>query len=434
MSQRKDALTGLLHRDGFAAGVERHLAAAGDEPLRAMLVIDVKGLARINDMLGHARGDEALQAIAQRLRQRLPADALAGRLEDHRFALWVHDHDAQTIDRMILSLQLAVSEPLLIAGMEFQLRSAVGIAHHPEHGPSAGDLLRKAGMAATLAPAKYSSSYQYFDPSMDDSLSKHDAIERALRRAMEQGQIVPHYQPIVNLHTSHIRGCEALARCTDADSLLQRADEFIPVAEESGLIYALSDYLLQQACQDACEWPDDITLSFNVSPVLLHDKDFADRFLRIVTQTGFQASRIEVEITESALVHDVSQANTALNQLKQAGVRLALDDFGTGCSSLQHLQCFKVNRLKIERAFIDRVFHDTESAAIVKSLVALGRELNVSLTAEGVEDARQRRFLEEVGCDEIQGFLISAAVSAEDIKTVLSQSRRPGFPDAKGLA
>lgn len=431
---RKDALTGLLNRDGFATGVERTMAANIDGTLHAMLVIEVRGLARINDVLGHARGDEALQAIAHRLRRLLPPGALAGRLENHRFALWMQGESAAAIDRVVPVLQQAISQPLLIAGMEFQLRSTIGIALHPEHSQAAGDLLRKAGIAATLALAKYGSSCQLFHPSMDDSLSKRVAIERTLRRAMERGQIVPYYQPIMDLRDGHIRGCEALARCTYADPLLQKADQFIPIAEETGLIYALSDDLLKRACTDAKEWPPHVALSFNVSPVLLHEKDFAGRFLHLVMQAGFQPDRLEVEITESAWVHDIYQANATLERLKHAGVRLALDDFGTGCSSLQHLQCFKVNRLKIEKTFIDRVFHDTESAAIVKSLVALGRELKVSLTAEGVEDARQRRFLEDVGCDEIQGFLISAAIPAEEIKAFLVQSQYRGFSTANGLA
>jgi len=246
---------------------------------------------------------------------------------------------------------------------------------------------------------------------MDHHVRERDRIERALRRAIEEQAVVPFYQPLIDLKSGSVRGFEALARWHD-DELGEIAPQrFIPVAEDTGLIGPLTDFLLTRALDDAKAWPASIELAINVSPVLLRDPGFGIRILARLNRAGFPPHRLELEITESALVRDLDAAQATLGSLHDAGVRIALDDFGTGYSSLYHLRNFKLDRIKIDRSFVAAMTTDSDSAAIVKALIGLGSGLGLDVTAEGVETAEQQQVLLEDGCELAQGFLFSRAIS-----------------------
>jgi len=296
----------------------------------------------------------------------------------------------------------------------------------PQDGIEPIDLLRKADIALYPAKAQGRSALCFFEQKMDVHVRERHQIEQELMAALECGGVAPYYQPLIDLKTKKVRGCEALARWNR--SLLQTMgpERFIPIAEDSGLIGPLTDYLLERACRDAASWPPDVALSFNVSPVLLRDSGFPVRVLSVLARTGVAPTRLELEITESAIVRDLGAAQAILGTLRDAGVRIALDDFGTGYSSLYHLRNFKVNRLKIDRSFIESMATDRDSAAIVRALVGLGEGLGLEVTAEGVETQEQARLLEEQGCDQVQGFLYSEAVSGVDVLAMLSRTAWAG--------
>jgi EAL domain-containing protein (putative c-di-GMP-specific phosphodiesterase class I) len=242
-----------------------------------------------------------------------------------------------------------------------------------------------------------------------------------LRHAVAGGDIKPHYQPSADLATGRITSFEALARWHHNVLGDVPPDRFIPLAEDSGLIRELSDQLLRTACREACRWPEDVTLSFNVSAVQLRDSSFGLRVLAILGETGLAPGRLEIEVSENALVRDFRGAEAALGALRQTGVRIALDDFGTGYSSLYHLRNFKVDRIKIDRTFVESMTEEGESAAIVRALLGLGHGLGVKVTAEGIESADQRDALIREGCDEGQGFLFNRALSAEEAQALFDE-------------
>jgi EAL domain-containing protein (putative c-di-GMP-specific phosphodiesterase class I) len=262
---------------------------------------------------------------------------------------------------------------------------------------------------------------------MDAQVRERARLESELRRAVTAGDIAVHYQPQVDLTNGQLTGFEALARWHHPEWGDVPPERFIPVAEECGLIDELGRKVLYRACADAVTWSGGETVSVNVSPVQLHSADFAQTVENVLLETGLAANRLELEITENTLVRDLQAAQTALSGLREKGVRIALDDFGTGYSSLYHLRNFKVDRIKIDRSFVEAMDTEAESAAIVRALLGLGHGLGVKVTAEGVEDATQRQALINQGCDDAQGFYFSPALSNEDTKAL---SLRHGTTDA----
>ncbi|MGT2504746.1 putative bifunctional diguanylate cyclase/phosphodiesterase (plasmid) [Bradyrhizobium guangxiense] len=277
--------------------------------------------------------------------------------------------------------------------------------------------MRRADIALYRAKSSHS-DFRFFEASMDDQVRERAMIETELRLGIANGDIQPYYQPTVDLETGTIIGFEVLARWTHKFLGEVPPGRFIPVAEDCGLICELGDHLLATACRDAYKWPNDMTLSFNVSPVQLRTSTFGLRVLAILGETGFPPNRLEIEITENTLVSDLNTAKTALGLLREVGVRIALDDFGTGYSSLYHLRNFKIDRIKVDRSFVENMGGESASAAIVQALLGLGHGLGVQVTAEGIENAEQRRALISAGCDQGQGFLFSAAIPAAEAQAL----------------
>jgi predicted signal transduction protein with EAL and GGDEF domain len=308
----------------------------------------------------------------------------------------------------------AVAEPFHIAGTETALGVGIGIAVAPDDGTAADALVRRADLALYRAKADGRSFTRFFEPAMDAHVERRTAIERELRAAIAANSVEVHYQPLIHLDSDRIIGFEALARWESPTLGTVFPSVFIAVAEECGLIHRLGDQLLRTACYEAMNWPDDFTLAFNVSPVQLRDATFGLRVLGILGETNLPPTRLELEITESAIVGDALLAQRMIDELRTAGVRIALDDFGTGYSSLYHLRNLKFDKIKIERTFVDNMERDPEAFALVRALLGFGHGLGLTVTAEGVEQPAQAVMLHKHGCEQAQGYLYSPPMSAAD--------------------
>jgi diguanylate cyclase (GGDEF)-like protein len=414
-----DALTGLANRrqfDGALTASTLTLPRAGAS--HAVISLDLNGFKRINDLHGHAVGDEVLMRVSTRLRDCVREGDMVARLGGDEFAVLATHIGSEAATGLALRIMEAMSVPVPTGTTEHVVGVAIGLALVPQDGADGPELLRKADVALYRAKKSGVSDLCFFEASMDVSIRERAALERDLADAVERGLIEPWYQPLVDLKTGALRGFEALARWPRAAGVIG-PERFIPVAEGTGLIARLTDHLFEQACREAATWPSHLELAFNISPHLLRDEAFPMRILSTLSRTGLPAARLELEITESALVRDIGAAQRALGGLRAAGIRIALDDFGTGYSSLFHLRNFKVDRLKIDRSFVEAMGTDSDSAAIVKALIGLGEGLGLEVTAEGVETMEQGLMLEMQGCHHAQGFYYGHALSAADVRSTL---------------
>lgn len=410
----QDALTGLPNRRQFNDALAEALAAPpGADRTHAVLLMDLNGFKAINDVCGHPTGDAVLREVGLRLKYiAREANYLVARLGGDEFGIVArHLSGAESASGIALQIIDVLKAPICFEDLEHRVSTGIGIALFSRDEDSAQEVVRHADIALYRAKSSHS-EFCFFEVSMDDQVRERALIEKELRRALATGDIDPHYQPIVDLGTDKVIGFEALARWHHATLGDVPPSRFIPVAEDCRLIGELSDHLLTVACRVATKWPDDIILSFNVSPVELRNPTFGLRVLAILGDTGLSPGRLEIEITESALVRDLNVAKAALDCLRDAGVRIALDDFGTGYSSLYHLRNFKVDRIKIDRSFVESIGRENASFAIVRALLGLSRGLGLQVTAEGIESAYQMEALRSMGCDQGQGFLLGSPLPA----------------------
>ncbi|MDB5622597.1 MAG: hypothetical protein JWR39_1160 [Devosia sp.] len=410
----QDPLTGLPNRRQFKEALDFAVAAPpGGQRVHAVLMLDLNGFKQINDVYGHNVGDELLTIFAQRLLRAARQGDLVVRLGGDEFALVLQQlagpEEAASVALRIIDV---VKEPVAIAGTQHDTRVGIGICIFPFEGTSPDEIVRRADVALYRAKGERVSAMRFFDAEMDRLVHERALLERELRAALAAGAINPHFQPLSDLKSGGVIGFESLARWTSPQLGAIAPERFLPVAEEAGLLGELTDQLFLKSCTAAMTWPNHTTLAFNISPSQLRDEQLALRLTTIMVQTGFTPSRLEIEITESALVQDLQAAQCILGSLRDIGVRIALDDFGTGYSSLYHLRNFKVDKIKIDRSFVADM-GSAESGQIVKALVGLGHGLGITVTAEGVENAEQARRLEAEGCEQGQGFLFGTAVSAE---------------------
>ncbi|HEY4265046.1 MAG TPA: EAL domain-containing protein [Micropepsaceae bacterium] len=421
-----DALTGLPNRRQFDSALKAAIAAmprAG--ACHAVFLLDLNGFKKVNDVHGHGAGDEVLVQVAGRLSKAMREGDLIARFGGDEFAVLAPQlssaEDATTIALRIID---ALKEPVATGLAQHRIGTGIGIALIPQDSDAAEDILRKADIALYRAKTAGMSALRFFEEEMDARVQERDFLENELRAAIGTAALRPYYQPIEDLNTKRIVGFEALARWTHATAGEISPERFIPIAEDCGLIGELSDYLFRQACRDAIAWPGDITLSFNISPAQLRDRTLGLRVLAILGETGLSPRRLELEITESALVRDMEAAQETLGALRQSGIRIALDDFGTGYSSLYHLRNFKLDKIKIDRSFIEKMSTDRESETIVRALVGLGTGLSLTVTAEGVENKGQQMQLIAEGCQQAQGFLFSEALPQAGAMELLKGRQR----------
>jgi diguanylate cyclase (GGDEF)-like protein len=418
----EDPLTGLANRRQFEEALSRASASPPSSgSSHGVFMLDMNDFKKINDLHGHPVGDEVLIEVGSRLRQAIREGDLVARLGGDEFAvLAMHlasPDAAISIARRIIEL---VDAPIMAKVTVHHVGTAIGIALMPQDGDQS-DVVRKADIALYRAKAEGRSALRFFEEEMDAQLRERDLLERELRLAVEADSIRPFFQPLVELKTGRIVGFEALARWYHPVLGQVPPDRFIPVADNCGLIGRLTDQLLRHACAEAVLWPSDMTLSFNISPSQLRDVTLGLRLITILAESGLPPCRLEIELTESALVGDLKHAQEILGSIRGTGVRIALDDFGTGYSSLYHLRAFKLDKIKIDRSFVAAMANNPESAAIVRALIGLGAGLNLQVTAEGVETVDQEASLLAQGCDQAQGFLFSEAVSGDEAMALVSK-------------
>jgi diguanylate cyclase (GGDEF)-like protein len=407
-----DSMTSLLNRQSFEERVGSCKASRPDAPL-AIFSIDLDGFKEINDASGHQAGDEVLKAVAARLIQIFPQADVFRVGGDEFVALMKRDGDfnAQSIGAKIRD---ALVETVTFGEVALNVAASIGYAFYPDNGATLSEVVRCADIAMYTAKADKRMRIRAFDSVMHDRLRERGEMERALKDAVSMDVVVPYFQPIIDLKTGRINGFEALARWEREPGRFVPPMTFIELAEQSDLIIELSERLLRQASLVAMTWPDDAVLSFNISPTQLHDDLLGLRILQIITECGLAPRRLEIEITESALIRDTTCAEKVLNDLHNANIRVALDDFGTGYSRLSQLSKFRFDKIKIDRSFVSDPGDSVKKDKIMRAIVGLGKGLNILTTAEGIETTEQLAELSAMGCDLGQGYLFGKAVKADE--------------------
>jgi diguanylate cyclase (GGDEF)-like protein len=387
------------------------LAHAPGEGVHAVLLIDLDRFKQVNDTLGHLGGDHLIQLVAARLQALIGAGDLVVRLGGDEFAVLVSARaDEEAVGALAGAMVAALREPFTVLGTHVFIGASIGIACHPRCGGDRSELMRMADIAMYRAKAEGRDGHCFFTEDMDESVKMRRAIEHDLRRALAtQRELMVHYQPRMNAGGSRVIGLEALVRWHHPDRGLLAPDAFIAIAEETGLIHELGAWVLRDACAVARAWPS-LSIAVNLSPVQFRARGIAAELIEIVRHAGARPQQIELEVTESILLDDDAAVHDALAALRHAGFRIALDDFGTGYSGLGYLSKFEVDKIKIDQSFTRRLGESADAAAIIQAVVRLGQAMGLAVSAEGVETREQRAFLEHAGCNELQGFLFSAAV------------------------
>lgn len=421
-----DALTGLPNR----SRLQEILAATAAHAKRAqtkvaVLFLDLDRFKDINDSLGHAAGDALLVAFAERLRGCIRADDVVIRLGGDEFVAVLaevkkSEHAAVVAEKIIE----AAAKPYLIAGQEIVSTPSIGISLYPDDGGDAGTLVRNADMAMYAAKTAGRNSYQFFNATMGQKASMTISMESDLRKALEHGEFVLHYQPQLDLPSGRIVGTEALIRWQHPEQGLISPAQFIPFAEERGLIVPIGEWVMREAFRQNRVWQraglSAIPVAVNVSPLQFQQKDFVKKTLCLAEEAGLASQYAEFEITESAIMRDVQAAQAVLGALKAAGFQLSIDDFGTGYSSLNYLKRFPIDKLKIDQSFVHGLPADADDAAIVSAILAMAQALRLKVVAEGVETVEQAEFLRAKGCDQAQGYYYKKPLPAEDMVGLLS--------------
>ena len=419
LQARQDALTGLPNRLLFLERLEQAVARAGIPGDRfTVLMLDLDQFKTINDTLGHGCGDMLLRTVAQRLRScTQPTDTVA-RLGGDEFAILQVCKMDQITGAIALASDVidALSRPYNLDGQEVVIGTSIGIATAPEHGTTSEGLLGRADLALYQSKVAGRNDYCFFETAMELKARQRRAIEIDLRRALQRNEFELHYQPVVNIATQAWSGMEALLRWKRASGEIVPPSDFIPVAEDVGLISSIGEWVLRTACNDAMTWPRDIRLAVNLSPAQFGKGDLRDIVRRALRESGLPPHRLELEITESVLLEGSENNVRILESLKALGVAIVLDDFGTGYSSLTYLSTFAFSKVKIDRSFVSEMSERADCAAIVASIINLGQNLNMTTVAEGVDTERQLTMLRVAGCLEAQGYLFGRPVPMSELR------------------
>ena len=429
-----DSLTGLPNRVLFNKKLTEALAArneavsgAGDLNRVAVFNIDLDRFKAVNDLLGHAAGDELLRVAAVRMNACIREGDVLGRLGGDEFALV--QTDVQSDEQMAAVARRIVatlSEPFSISGQQVQIGSSIGIAVAPDHGDVPEDLLKRSDLALYQSKATGRGRFGFYHSHMDVKLQARRALEVDMRRALNAGEFSLAYQPIVRMRDQRIVACEALLRWHHPERGLIPPDQFIPIAEDIGLIVALGDWVQREALHEAASWPEDMRVAINVSAMQLKSPQFVPNIITAMAQAGVAPQRVELEITESVLLDDDQRNTRVLHQLRELGIKIAMDDFGTGYSSLAYFRAFPFDKIKIDRTFTRDIESDPQALAVIRCVVGLANGLGMDTTIEGVETQAQMDRLAAEGCTEIQGYLISHPLAARQLYERLG-GQYPGF-------
>jgi diguanylate cyclase (GGDEF)-like protein len=438
-----DALTDLPNRALFHEQLKRELPLVTADRQLAVLYIDIDEFKGVNDSLGHMVGDELLKSVARSLAHCVRDTDFVARLGGDEFAIvQTRVSGADDVTHLVHRIFEAIRMPYDCLGHQVTTDASIGIAMAPQDGSDLEQILKNADMAMYAAKAAGRRTSRFFVPEMDAQVQARRMLEMDLRRAITDGAgLEVYYQPCLGLQSDGITGCEALVRWRHPERGMISPAEFIPIAEETGLINQLGEWVLSTACAEATTWPDPIRLAVNVSPVQFKSGTLALKVIAALAATGLAADRLELEITEAVLIRDDEAALAILHQLRAIGVRIALDDFGTGYSSLSYLQRFPFDKIKIDRCFVTDIAEPGGSAGIVRAVVDIAAERHMTTTAEGVETAEQQRMLRELGCSEMQGYLFSPPKPAAEVRKLLLTHRQgptaagtSGLPKRKPIA
>ncbi|HEY0909090.1 MAG TPA: EAL domain-containing protein, partial [Bradyrhizobium sp.] len=418
---RHDGLTGLANRVLFQERLEQALSLVSRGRLHAVLCVDLDRFKPVNDSFGHPTGDKLLQAVASRLLGCVRDVDTVARIGGDEFAiLALHVDRTERVGELAQRVVRVLSEPFQIDGNTIAIGASVGIALCPSDADTPDELINHADMALYRAKMDGRGRYCFFEAEMGARLRERFSLERDLRQALVRNEFELMYQPLFDLERGLVSGFEALLRWRHPDRGLVMPDNFIPIAEETGLIVPIGAWVLRRACQEALGWPADVTVSVNLSAVQFKSSDLVRVVRDVLASTGLPAGRLELEITESTLLEDNAATLQTLRELGRLGVRFSMDDFGTGYSSLSYLRSFPFDKIKIDQSFIRDLTARTNSLAIVRAIVGLGRSLNMLTTAEGVETREQFESLRAEGCNEVQGYYLSQPRPAADIPEMLS--------------
>jgi diguanylate cyclase (GGDEF)-like protein len=415
---REDALTGLPNHRVMLESLERALARRRIGVV-VLALVDLDGFREVNDTHGRSGGDALLKNIAERLHASLPAHAEFGRFDDDEFAVIMSSEDIQAASVLAEALRAALQRPIFME-QNWQISAGIGIAQAPDDGSTADELRRRADLALRAAKRGGRGTVQCFVPYIETEYSEERFIRRELESALSSGGLDVHYQPVVAAAGGAMIGVEALLRWTHPTRGAIGPSVFIPLAESSGLMPQLGEFVLRRALTDGVRWPN-LTVAVNLSPIQIRDRKLVDLVGAVIAESGIAPSRVIFEVTEGVLIEDPQETLQRLEALRALGVSIALDDFGTGYSSLSYLQKFPFSQIKIDRAFVGSLGTTGHAGAIIQSIVALGHALGMKVLAEGIETDEQRVLLRLAGCDEMQGFLFAKPRPAEAIDKVAAR-------------
>jgi diguanylate cyclase (GGDEF)-like protein/PAS domain S-box-containing protein len=422
---RHDALTNLPNRRLFRERLEDALRRVTRDEKVAVFCLDLDRFKEVNDTLGHPVGDELLKQVARRLSECVREGDTVARLGGDEFAVVQVGGDLRVAETSALANRLieVISSPYTVHDHQSVIGATVGISVAPDDGDGPDQLLKNADMALYRAKGDGRGSYRFFEAGMDARAQARRLLELDLRTAMSTGEFEVHYQPLLDVKTNNIICFEALLRWNHPQRGLVLPSEFISLAEETGLIVPIGDWVLRTACIDAARWPDDIHVAVNISPAQFKNRNLVASVSAALSAARLSANRLELEITESVLLQDTEATLATLHKFRALGLRIAMDDFGTGYSSLSYLRSFPFDKIKIDRSFVAELAVRGDSMAIVRAVTGLGRSLGISTTAEGVETSEQLALLRSEGCNEVQGYLFSAAQPAAEVDKMLSKRR-----------
>jgi diguanylate cyclase (GGDEF)-like protein len=442
-----DGLTGLANRSHFMERIKnaRRLLAEEGTPF-GVFMLDLDRFKEVNDMLGHAAGDDLLQIVTRRLEAATSKFDVLARLGGDEFAIMqtapeidLDPGGLQQVQReraQLLAIRIleVLSEPVDIEGQTIFISSSIGIALAPQDGVDARELLKKADLALYQSKSKGRNGFSFFDPEMAEAAAERHSLKTELRLALERGEFELAYQPFVDAETRRVVGAEALLRWRHPIHGLMLPSRFIPIAEESGLIIPIGEWVLHQACRDAIHWPEHVKVAVNLSAVQFRKGNLLDVVLCALVDSGLSPERLEIEVTETVLLEREMDHVTLLHQLKNVGVSVALDDFGIGYSSLSYLKQFPFDKIKIDRSFTKDIAERAESAAIVSSVTGLGRSLGIPTIAEGVETEEQLSITRAAGVTLAQGYLFGRPRPASELDFTDPTARQSPSADRAGQA